>query len=268
MKFDILNRFMGAVQFTAEIDCDDAVTQSVKVGLAVKWAVKSGADLRGANLHGADLYGANLRGANLHGANLRGADLYGANLRGAKLRRANLHGANLYGANLYWANLYWANLRGAYLRGANLRGADLYGADLYGADLRGANLHGANLHGANLHGANLYGAEDIPAFVGAQTIIVSEGQIIGWKKCRNGVIVKISIPAEARRSNATGRKCRAEYADVLDVIGAEVGVSQHDGTTEYRVGQRVACDKWCEDRWQECAGGIHFFLTREEAEAY
>jgi hypothetical protein len=22
------------------------------------------------------------------------------------------------------------------------------------------------------------------------------------------------------------------------------------------------------DRWQECAGGIHFFITREEAEAY
>ena len=28
--------------------------------------------------------------------------------------------------------------------------------------------------------------------------------------------------------------------------------------TEYRVGQRVTCDKWCEDRWEECAGGIHF----------
>ena len=26
--------------------------------------------------------------------------------------------------------------------------------------------------------------------------------------------------------------------------------------------------KWDEDRWNECANGIHFFITREEAEAY
>jgi len=30
----------------------------------------------------------------------------------------------------------------------------------------------------------------------------------------------------------------------------------------------VRCDKWDDDRWNECSGGIHFFLTRAEAEAY
>jgi len=82
------------------------------------------------------------------------------------------------------------------------------------------------------------------------------------------VIVKVQIPAEAKRSNATGRKCRAEFVDVLEVINAEVGISQHDNKTKYIAGTRVTCDTWCEDRWQECAGGIHFFITREEAEAY
>ena len=53
-----------------------------------------------------------------------------------------------------------------------------------------------------------------------------------------------------------------------DVIGAEVGIAQHDGTTEYRVGQRVFPDKWDEDWTQECAGGIHFMITRLEAENY
>ena len=195
---------------------------------------------------------------NLYGADLSGADLYGANLYGANLRGADLSGANLYGADL----------RGADLRGADLRGANLSGADLRGADLRGAYLRDADLSGARLSGAYLRGAKDIPAFANAQTVIVPEGQIVGWKKCRDNVIVKLIIPAEARRSNATGRKCRAEYADVAEVIGAEAGISRHDGMTEYRVGQRVTCDKWCEDRWEECAGGIHFFITRDEAEAY
>jgi hypothetical protein len=30
----------------------------------------------------------------------------------------------------------------------------------------------------------------------------------------------------------------------------------------------VVCDVWGEGRWVECAGGIHFFITRAEAEAY
>ena len=126
----------------------------------------------------------------------------------------------------------------------------------------------ADLRGADLYGANLYGAMNIPPFASAQTSITPEGQLIGWKKCKNGLIVKLSIPTDARRSNASGRKCRAEFADVIETIGGDVGISQHDGKTEYRVGARVTCDNWCEDRWQECAGGIHFFITREEAEDY
>ena len=243
MQFDIRNRYTGAVQFTAEIDCAEDAPASVKTGLAVIWAARTGADLRRA-----DLSGANLSGANLRRADLSGADLSGANLSGADLSVIDLSVTDLREADLHWADLRWA--------------------DLSGADLRGADLRDADLSGANLSGAYLRGAKDIPAFANAQTVIVPEGQIVGWKKCRDNVIVKLIIPAEARRSNATGRKCRAEYADVAEVIGADVGISRHDGMTEYRVGQRVTCDKWCEDRWEECAGGIHFFITRDEAEAY
>ena len=94
IKFDILNRWSGKVQFTAEIDCEDSAAKSVKIGLAVKWAFKNGAYLGGANLGGAYLGDANLRGANLGDANLRGAYLGGANLGGAYLGGANLGGAN------------------------------------------------------------------------------------------------------------------------------------------------------------------------------
>ncbi|MCB0227283.1 MAG: pentapeptide repeat-containing protein, partial [Anaerolineae bacterium] len=147
------------------------------------------------------------------------------------------------GLAVLWAIENRANLYGADLYGANLRGADLRGADLRGADLRGADLRGADLRGANLRGAM-----NIPPFASAQTSITPEGQLIGWKKCKNGLIVKLSIPTDARRSNASGRKCRAEFADVIETIGGDVGISQHDGKTEYRVGARVTCDNWCEDR--------------------
>ena len=156
IKFDIHNRFTGAVQFTAEIECEETALRSVKIGLAVRWAIKNEADLREANL-----YGANLREANLRGADLYGANLYWADLREADLREANLYGANLYWANLREANLREANLYWANLREANLRGANLYWANLREANLRGADLSEANLRGANLSEANLYGADSI-----------------------------------------------------------------------------------------------------------
>ena len=208
--------------------------------------------------------GANLRGANLRGADLRGADLRGADLSGANLSGANLRGANLGGANLGGADLYCADLRDADLRDANLRDADLRGADLRGADLRDANLRGASLPGADLRGA-----ESVSLIFNAQSSILPDfGQFQGWKKCKNGVLVRVMIGKKAKRSNATGRKCRAEYVKVLEVVGAEIGISQYDNKTEYRVGDIVRCDKWNEDRWVECGGGIHFFLTRIEAEQY
>ena len=120
---------------------------------------------------------------------------------------------------------------------------------------------------ANLAGANLAGAKNAD-FAIAQTRILPEGDLIGWKKCMRGVIVKLRIPEAAKRSHAFGRKCRAEYADVIEVIGADVAVSQHDGRTEYRAGQRVTPDRFDENWQEECSSGIHFFITRLEAEAY
>ena len=172
-----------------------------------------------------------------------------ANLRGADLRYADLGDADLHDANLRYANLHGANLRYADLRGANLRGANLRYADLRYANLRYANLHGVK---------NL-----------AFQIIPEEGAFIGWKKLKGGVIAKLEIPADAKRnSTPVGRKNRAEFVRVLELFGAEEGISQHDGKTVYRVGEIVRPDSYNDDIRLECTNGIHFFITRAEAEAY
>ncbi|KAG2171866.1 hypothetical protein INT44_002511 [Umbelopsis vinacea] len=187
------------------------------------------------------------------------ANLYGANLYGA-----NLYGANLYGANLYGANLYGANLRGADLYGADLRGADLGGADLRGADLRGADLRGADLRGADLRGANTDQVKNLTF-----TIVPEEGAFVGWKKLSGGVVAKLEIPADAKRTSTTrSRKNRAEFVRVLEVFGATEGVSMRDHKTVYRAGEIVRPDSYNGDFREECTNGIHFFITRAEAEAY
>ena len=186
------------------------------------------------------------------GINLSGADLSGADLSEADLSEADLSGADLSKAYLYKADLSKADLSKANLSGADLSEADLSKAYLYKADLSGADLSGAKNS----------------ELVQAQTSILPEGNLVGWKMCRNNVVVKVLIPQKARRSNATGRKCRAEYVQVLQVFGAEEGISRHDGKTAYRKGEIVKCNNWDENRWAESSGGIHFFLTRIEAESY
>lgn len=137
------------------------------------------------------------------------------------------------------------------------------------ANLRGADLCGANLCDADLRGANLCDAKSIPEIAAARLMACPEsGAFEGWKKCSGGVLVRLLVPATARRSSATTRKCRAEFAKVLEVVGARVGISIHDSKTEYRKGKTVKCDKWEANRRIECGGGIHFFLTRVEAENY
>ena len=160
-----------------------------------------------------------------------------------------------------------ANLAGANLAGANLAVANLAGADLEDADLAGAYIAGANLAGANLAGANLAGAKNADLAI-AQTRILPAGSLIGWKKLRNGIVAKLRIPESAKRSHAFGRKCRAEYAEVLELIGGEVGVSMHDEYFEYRAGITVRPHEWSGNWQEECAGGIHFYITQEEAEAH
>ncbi|GDY98102.1 hypothetical protein MCC01947_13770 [Bifidobacteriaceae bacterium MCC01947] len=234
--------------------------------------------LHGANLRCADLYGADLRGADL-----RCADLYGADLRGADLRCADLHGANLRHASLHGADLRCADLYGADLRGADLRCADLHGANLRCADLYGADLRGADLRCADLYGADLHRAYDVKLSIAKTSILPDEGDIIGWKKAWTDnemlptpVIVKLLIPADTQRSNATGRKCRASKARILDLQDKQgnslppdtTAYSGYDTDFTYRKGETVHVEDFDTNRWNECAPGIHFFITRIEAVEY
>ena len=150
--------------------------------------------------------------------------------------------------------------------------ADLRGANLWGADLWGANLWGANLRGADLRGAR-----------GCYQACPCEGEFIAWKKCRthgkdnSECIVKLLIPADAKRSSATTEKCRADKAIVLEIQDLDGNKIDRNAYStyetaqdfEYKVGETVTPRKpFDEDRWNECSSGIHFFIDRNAAVEY
>ena len=195
----------------------------------------------------------------------------GANLGGADLRVANLGDACLRGAYLRGANLVGADLGGADLRVADLGGANLGGANLRGADLGDADLGGANLGGANLRGADLGDAMNVPFF----PTYLPEGEFIAWKKLPNGLIAKLKILEDSKRSRAAGDKCRCDKCLVLEFQNVDGSISDEKTYTNneyavctYTVGEVVRADKWDDNRWIECSHGIHFFIDRQSAVDY
>lgn len=196
-------------------------------------------------------------------ANLCGADLRNVNLRHARLIHADLRNANLSGIDLCGADLSYVRLCNANLHNANISDANLSYADLSGANLSRANLRGTDL-------SKLIYDEDT-AFYALQC--PETGSFIGYKKA-HGYIVELEILADAKRSSATSRKCRCSAAKVLSIttVNGKTKVkeiaSNRDSNFVYRVGEIVRVDYFDEDRWNECSTGIHFFITRSEAERY
>ncbi len=173
-------------------------------------------------------------------------------------------------ADLCNANLYGANLRDANLYGANLRGANLCGANLYGANLCDADLCYANLRGAKNTDKTAWDA--YTAFYPLQC--PETGSFIGYKKAADKIVM-LEICADAKRSSATSRKCRCSKAKVLAITnldGSESGLSEiesdYDEDFIYCVGEIAEVSDFDDDRWNECAAGIHFFITRDEAVKY
>ena len=128
---------------------------------------------------------------------------------------------------------------------------------------RGADLRGADLRGANLRDAK-----------GCYLSCPTEGSFIGWKKA-SGHIVKLRIPEDARRSSATGHKCRCDKAYVMEIQNMDgtkatedTVRSDHDKNFVYTVGATVEVPDFDDNMWSECAPGIHFFIDRRAAVEY
>ena len=91
-------------------------------------------------------------------------------------------------------------------------------------------------------------------------------------------IAELFIPAHAKRSSAGNDKCRASEAFVVSIVdlttGEPVDRVRHEcfiifgRDTDYIVGETVRANGWEEDRFVECACGIHFFMEKEKALAF
>ena len=157
-------------------------------------------------------------------------------------KRANLYGANLSGANLSDANLTCTNLISANLTDAILSGADLTGADLTDTILDEKEQ--------------------------CRKGIVLTEPMIGYKKAYGDKIITLEIPIGAKVFSINNNKRRANKVNVINMQGETKLCSKYDTSFKYHVGDEIEIKDFDENYNVECGSGIHFFLTREEAEKY
>lgn len=114
----------------------------------------------------------------------------------------------------------------------------------------------------------------------------TEGSFIGWKKAflmnddgsvQSTCLIKLEIPEDAKRSSDFTHQCRANKANVLDIIDiktnesiARTAHSMFDNTFLYEVGKIVTPrgEPFDENRFNHCSAGIHFFIDKESASFY
>lgn len=129
-----------------------------------------------------------------------------------------------------------------------------------------------------------------------KSICPETGSFYGYKKawgCANfndkgeysEAIVTLKIPENTLRTNGFDRKCRCNRAIVVGITAVKLkkgthhdryvtmgnismARSDHDPHFYYCIGQEVKVRNFNKNRWETCSRGIHFFLTREEAERY
>lgn len=161
------------------------------------------------------------------------------------------------------------NFNQAYMRMTNLTESSFEKCKINPKDAIGTNFAFTKLDAQNEIQINRY--DETTTFLNLQC--PEKGGYTAFKAA-HGFIVKLYIPADALRSSATSRKCRASKAKVVSITTTdgrthlEEVQSDYDPNFVYRVGETVEVKDFDTNRWNECSTGIHHFLTRKEAENY
>ena len=210
----------------------------------------------------------------LHESLIENMDLSGWDLHNINFNKSDFRCVNLDGANMAYIKADNAFFGGSSLCRTNLKGAFLHSADFRYCNLSEADLRGADIFAAALHEADLTNirVDDNTKFY--HLYCPKKGAFIGWKVCYGRKIVELLVPEDAARISGTTNEVKCDKAKVLSIKSIDYkenyseAHSYVDENFKYRVGEMVYAENFNPHRFAESGGGIHIWLTREEAIAY
>ncbi len=206
------------------------------------------------NFNNSDFKSVNFSNSNFSNTNFHNADFSNSDFSYSDFNNTNFHNTNFNNSDFSYSNFH----------NSNFYNSNFSYSDFNNIDFRNANFSKSNFNKSNFSNVSFN-----------YRITPEEGVIIGWKKA-NKKIVKLEINCSDEISGGLiSRKLRTNKVKVLEIQnidGTKVDIneirSDYDEYFVYRVGETIEIGDFVKDDKIECARGIHFFLTRNEAIHY
>lgn len=276
MKFNGMN--LEEVVKAHKLRCDPNL--KTREAMEYKDVEPSLADFSGMRIEDAKFCGKDLEFADFSDSIFINCNFSGALMHHANMKHCHFHRCKFCSTDLHGSYMQHTVFDKCMFNSANLRYAEANCSRFYRCNFKKAGIDDST----DFTNADMDMPKNMPYI---PMVCPEEGEFIAWKKCYYDIddvgsirpcIVKLKIPAHARRSSSLGRKCRASEAIVLaiqDKNGKDLGnnieaFSEYDQHFKYHVGETVKprLAPFDSDRWRGCASGIHFFINRQEAIRY
>lgn len=220
------------------------------LGIAVEKAIKDNVSLKYADLRGSVFEEAGFEEKNFDYVNLDGAIFYNSEFYGCSFKDSSFKGVTIECSNFSFSNFYGSDMSGITMNDSDLRNSSFIKAILSGGRFDDTKINSTDFRDSDLTGVWFKTANFID-------------DIYRENKTDFNIYFENSD-----RINTAKRNCRASFAEVLDVIGADEGLSFYDENIIYKRERVVRADKFDLDWKNDETHGIHFFLTEEEAKNY
>lgn len=234
--------------------------------VSFKGCTFDGVDFISWNGHGVRFEDCTFKNCSIQDSNFTFVSMRNCELAGLEIMNSNVRGWGLLGCKVQSFKAEFSNLAVFHFRDCTIECTSFYGINFALSRFNNVHLNSVDFTETNLKDCEFTDVTSVDVKL-PEFQIPQDCDLIGWKSTDGGVL-KILVPADAKRTaSVVGRKCRAERVKVIG--GARDGwdyISRWDGTTVYRNGETVVSDSYDPDPLVECTHGIHFFLTREEAE--
>ena len=180
---------------------------------------------------------------------------------------SNFEGCKFKNAKVYDSTLFICNLLNIFTKNTSFNFCSLYKSFIHRHNEGSLDINRTELDFANIDDlANVRGR-----YIEYRAGKILNEPIIGYKKCRTcddlRAIVTLEIPKGAIVFSINGCKFRTNKVKVLAIDRVDTAYALYNNMS-YHVGDEITINDFNCMYNVECASGIHFFMTKEEAINY
>jgi hypothetical protein len=158
-KFDVLNRWTGKVQFTAEIETTPDMARGWKLRLAVAWALANSMPVKSAMLDGADFTDYICPS----GSRFDGSSFVDSSFDGSSFVGSSFVGSSFVGSSFVGSSFDDSSFDGSSFVGSSFDGSSFVGSSFVGSSFDGSSFVGSSFVGSSFDDSSFDGECDAKA---------------------------------------------------------------------------------------------------------